>query len=196
MFTFNKRMPPKAKKRQAKEVEQWTAVSAIAASLAKISRQKHQFHALLKQVADVTAHDYLEPEKPWCAKDFEFTDQSDIQGYVMGWLNTFLEELQKQRQGRDQALKALRGVDVLDDDALKSSAQYLTQSESTLDKLEHTLQKWAKIVRYESNSKDSLHNHTERWLTRWLRQWQKTTNIFRERIKQFQEALPRFQNDE
>ena len=104
----------------------------------------------------------------------------------MGGLNTFLEEFQKQRQGRDQALKALRGVDVLDDDALKSSAQYLTQSESTLDKLEHTLQKWAKIVRYESNTKDSLQHHTERWLTRWLRQWQKTTNLFQERIKQFQ----------
>lgn len=188
-------MPPKPKKRQAREVEQWTAVSAIAASLAKISRQKHQFHALLKQVAEVTAHDYLEPEHPWCVNDFEFGDSANIQGYVMDWLNTFLEELQKHRDGRDKAIKALRGIDMLDDDALKSSAQHLTQSESTLDKLEHTLQKWAKIVRYESNTKDSLQHHTERWLTRWLRQWQKTTNLFQERIKQFQEALPHFQSD-
>ena len=189
-------MPPKKKqnsKRQPREVEQWSAVSAIAASLAKICKQKHQFHALLKQVAEITAHDYLEPDHPWCTDNFEFSDSADIQGFVMNWLKTFLEELQKHRDDRDKAIKALRAVDMLDDDALKSSAQHLTESESTLDRLEHTLQKWAKVVRYEKNTKESLYRHKEQWLTRWLRQWRKASNVFQERIKLFQESLPHFQ---
>lgn len=187
-------MQKQRKKREPREVEQWTAVSAISASLAKISRQKYQYIALLRQISDITGHDYLEPEDPWSTDQFEFTNAASIQGFIMTWLQTFVEELETYRKDRDKAIEALRSVDMLDDDALKSSAQHLTKSETTLDKLEHTMVKWAKIVRYDKKSNQTLIQHTEKWLTRWLRQWQKITNVFQERIKQFQEALPHFQN--
>ena len=188
-------MPPKKrrleprKKREHPVVEKWVAISAVASSIAKLLKQRYQFLALLKQVAEITGHDQLFPDEPqWASSDFELGDTSDIQSFISQWISSYLENHERLVNIRDKALKELREVDVLDDDVLKASASQLTEAEAKIAQLEHIGHKWQRVVRYEN--KGSLQEHTDKWTTRWLRQWQKTQTLIDQRMKQFHETLP------
>lgn len=188
-------MPPKKrrleprKKREHPLVERWVAISAVATSIAKLTRQKFQYMALLKQVDEITGHDQLFPdETQWASSDFELRDTADIHSFVSQWLASYIQNHTRLAEMRDKALKDLRAVDVLDDEVLKASASQLTEAEAKIAQLEHIGRKWERVVRYEN--KGSLQEHTEKWITRWLRQWQKMQVVMDQRMKQFQETLP------
>ena len=78
-------------------------------------------------------------------------------------------------------------MDVLDNDALKGAALALTDAETQLAALLTIEHRWAKIVRQVEG--EDLKAHTQKWLKRWLVQWQKISQTKSQRVAQFQETL-------
>lgn len=182
-------MPPKRRrlaprKRPPPKVEVWTAIQALATSMIKLSGQETQFIALLHQVADLTDHEAVHPEKQWFHGSFVFDDDvsKDIHGYVLEWVRDIVSRHSEVRQSRDASMETLRGVDVLDDEALKQAALSLTKSESKAATLDHLLSRWSRIVRFEQGD---LFEHTQKWLTRWLVKWKKLHQTLDARHVQF-----------
>ena len=106
----------------------------------------------------------------------------------MSWLDDFDENIKETTKIRDNALQALRNVDAQNDDELKAAAVTLTEAEMNIKKLDAFTQRWERIVRYK-NEKITLREHTDTWLTRWLREWESTNAVKTKYVKQFQEKL-------
>lgn len=182
-------MPPKKRrlaprKRPPPKVEAWQAIQALASSMIKLTRQEEQYVALLRQVADLTEHEAVHPEKTWFHGNFVFDEDiaKDIHAYVLEWTRDVVSRHEEVRQTCDASIETLRGVDVLDDEALKQAALTLTKSESKASTLDHLQSRWCRIVRFETGN---LVEHTQKWLTRWLTQWKKLSETLEARLTQF-----------
>lgn len=180
---------PKSLKRRKREqpiVEHWLQLSNIAQSVASATKQQQQYIALLLQISELTQHDANAPETPWSVEKIDF---EDVRNYILGWLDDFDENSTTSAKIRDTALQTLRASDTQDDDALKAAAVLLTEAECNIKSLENVTNRWQRIVRYKPNQKISMREHTDTWLTRWLRQWE-TTNVSKSQlVNQFRETL-------
>lgn len=182
-------MPPKKRrlaprKRPPPKVEIWQAIQALASSMIKLTGQEEQYIALLRQVADLTEHEAVHPEKTWFHGAFVFDEDiaKDIHEYVLEWTRDIVARHEEVHQSCNASMETLRGVDVLDDEALKQAALSLTKSESKASTLDHLQSRWCRIVRFESGN---LVEHTQKWLTRWLTQWKKLHQTLDARQTQF-----------
>jgi len=172
-------MPPKKRaKLNVKQIEDpeiisLRRVSDIAKSLALLIKQRNQYKALTSQLLDIT-------EQRGTIVTLEPKNTENILKKILEWLHNI--ELIKEKSSllRDESLKTLRGVDVLDDDALKGAALILTETETRLafvDGIEH---RFMRIVRYKS-SVEPIEKHTSLWLKRFFLQWTKTNQDLRKR---------------
>lgn len=175
----------KRQKREHPIVEQWLNLSVAAKSIASSTRQQQQYIALLLQISELTQHDTVVPDNPWSGEHIDF---QDIRDYILSWLDDFDENIKETTKIRDNALQALRNVDAQNDDELKAAAVTLTEAEMNIKKLDAFTQRWERIVRYK-NEKITLREHTDTWLTRWLREWESTNAVKTKYVKQFQEKL-------
>jgi len=178
-------MPPKKKRRTREHphVEQWISVSTLSQDIARLTKQQQQYKALLLQISELTQHNLNVPDNPWTG---EHVDLNDVTEYILSWLDDFdVNQLECQQQ-RDNALTDLRNSDVSDDTALKTLAAALTEAEIKLKMMDNFAVKWKKIVRFQNGS---LREHTDKWLKRWLKQWESTNTTKSQRLLQFQEVL-------
>lgn len=179
--------PAKRQKREHPVVEHWLRLSTIAQSVASATKQQQQYIALLLQISELTQHDANAPETPWSTDQIDF---EDIRNYILGWLDDFDDNSLATVKIRDKALQTLRAAaDTQNDDALKAAAVLLTDAEFTIKSMENFTNRWQRIVRYKSNKKISMREHTDTWLTRWLRQWETTNASKSQLVKQFRETL-------
>lgn len=175
----------KRQKREHPAVEHWLGLSFVAKSIAANTKQQQQYIALLLQISDLTQHDANVPDNPWSGEHVDF---QDVRNYVLSWLDDFDENIQGTTNIRDRALQSLKNADPQSDDELKEAAILLTEAEKNIQKLETFMSRWERIVRYK-NVKISLREHTDTWLTRWLREWESTNASKTKNVKQFQETL-------
>jgi hypothetical protein len=169
-------MPPKNLKKRKRcehpKIEAWTKIASTTTQIAKFTQQVVQYTALLKQIIDVTRHDKECPENTWELQILSETLEKDIYDYIQKWLEDLLQLSKDIIQTRDDALKKLRTIDVLDDQALKNAALVLAETEFQCGTIETTVHKWNKIVRH--SDKSSIIDHTQTWIRRWLKQWKQT----------------------
>jgi len=165
-------------------VEHWLALSTIAKEVAADTQQQQQYIALLRQVSEVTQHDSSVPDNPWTGEQVDF---EDVRNYVLSWLDDFDDNVAQLTHLRDEALAMLKKAE--NDDDLKGAAVVLTEAEMNLKKFDSFTSRWERIVRYKSTQKISLREHTDKWLTRWLRQWEKTNAKKSQHTSQFRETL-------
>ena len=191
-------MPPKKRqKREHPVVEHWTALSGISKNLAALCKQEQQFRALLKQIATLTNHDAfikdlpseVPPQSPW-KDNFKYSEPiaEQIKSYIDWWIGTILEDLKESRKVRDKALKTLKKVDVLDDDALKGGACMLAEAETQTNSIDNNNKKWCKIVRFQQQPLENIKEHTLEWLQRWLSQWDFADKSIKKRVTQFKQT--------
>jgi len=186
------RLPEKRRKREHPLVENWISLSSTAQAVAVETKQQQQYIALLMQISEVTQHDEMVPDNPWTAEQVDF---QDVRNYVLSWLDDFDENVGQLTSVRDEALAALKKADTQNDDDLKSAAVLLTEAEMNLKKMDSFTSRWKRIVRYKNTQKISLREHTDTWLTRWLRQWE-TTNAQKSRhVLHFRETLAAVSRD-
>lgn len=164
--------------------EHWMTLSTAAKAIAAETQQQQQYIALLRQVSDVTQHDSTVPDNPWTSEQVDF---EDVRNYVLTWLDDFDDNVTQLTRVRDEALDVLKKAD--SDEELKSSAVVLTEAEMNLKKLDAFTNRWERIVRFKTTQKISLREHTDKWLTRWLRQWEKTNATKSQYVNQFRETL-------
>ena len=185
---------PLSEKRQKREhplVQHWLSLSSTAHEVAATTKQQVQYIALLMQISEVTQHDETVPDNPWTGEQVDF---EDVRNYVLSWLDDFDENAEQLTSVRDEALAALKQADSQDDGALRSAAVLLTEAEMQLKKFDSFTARWKRIVRYKAQ-KMSLREHTDKWLTRWLRQWE-TTNAQKSRqVVHFRETLAAVSRD-
>lgn len=186
-------MPPKRKlgskislqgkrpKREHPEVSAYQSISAITKDIAKIKKQEYQFLALIQQVFEMTDQVHI---------NFIYSKENaqKVLDKSMEWLQILQEAKKSNSATRDESLKTLRSVDVLDDDALKGAALILTETETRLAAIEGVENRWQRIVRHTSKSK-TIEEHTKEWFLRFWRQWDKTHTVLKERLAMFKEVL-------
>jgi len=181
-------MPPKkkakyenAKKIEDPEIISLQRVSIIAKDLARLIKQRNQYKALITQLLDITDQSgtvvILEPK-----------NTETILKKISEWLHNIDLIKEKSSLLRDGSLKTLRGVDVLDDDALKGAALILTETETRLAALEGIEHRFKRIVRYKSST-EPIGTHTSSWLKRFFFQWTKTNKDLSDRSKLLNETL-------
>jgi len=180
-------MPPKKKKRlnEHPHVECWSNISTLSQTISQLTKQQHQYKALLLQISEITQHNTNVPDNKWTDKHVDFTDITD---YLLSWLDKCDSRLIKQTEQRDDALRSLREADTDDDELLKSTAAILTDAEMTLKTIELLISKWKKIVRYSSRT-ITLREHTELWTKRWLSQWKITNDSKSTHLTRFRGVL-------
>jgi len=180
-------MPPKKKRRKLEHphVEQWMTVSKLAQDIARLTKQQQQYIALLLQISELTQHNMNVPDNPWTGEQIDFKDVTD---YILSWLDDFDGNQLECKQQRNNALTDLRNSDVSDDNSLSRSAAILTEAEINLKMMDNFAVKWEKIVRYEKQP-CSLREHTDKWLKRWLKQWESTNTTKTQRLSQFRDVL-------
>lgn len=189
------RKMPLVEKRTRREhplVQQWLALSAVAREVAASTKQQKQYVALLLQISELTQHDSSVPDNPWTGDQVDF---EDVRNYVLSFLDDFDENVRELTSVRDNALSALKSADTQDDEALKSAAVVLTEAEFNLKKLDTFTNRWVRIVRYKTSQKVSMREHTDKWLTRWLRQWESTNANKSHQVLQFRETLAAVSRD-
>ena len=177
-----RRVEKKRKRREHPKVEAWSKIATLATQITKCTQQIVQYKALLKQIIDTTCHDKECPENIWETQELSETLENDIKDYINNWLKDVLQNSSNIKQTRDDALKTLRTIDVLDDQALKAAALILAETEFQCEAMEQLIHKWNKIVRY--NETTTVQKHTDAWLIRWLKQWNHTRGQL-ERLRQF-----------
>lgn len=177
-------MPPKKRqKREHPHVGRWTTLSSLAKEIATSTKQQHQYIALLMQISELTQHDSNTPDNPWGGDQVDF---QDVRDYVLSWLDDFDENIKTTIQIRQTALDTLKKME--NDKDLTSAAAMLTEASFNLKTLESFIGRWERIVRYK-NKKISIREHTDTWLTRWLRQWEVTNTNKTQLVQQFRETL-------
>ena len=169
------------KKREDPQVLTYRKISHISTSLAKMTDQKNQYKALMKQILEIT-------EQSDMAVTLTDENTENIIKNIKKWLSSIDEIQSTSGKTRDEALKTLRTVDVLDDDALKGAALILTESETRLAALEGVLSRFKRIVRYKSTTKH-IELHTSEWLKRFFSQWTKTHAAITQGHVQFKELI-------
>ena len=107
---------------------------------------------------------------------------------ISEWLHNIDLIKEKSSLLRDESLKTLRGVDILDDDALKGAALILTETETRLAALEGIEHRFKRIVRYKSST-EAIGTHTSSWLKRFFFQWTRTNKDLSDRSKLLNETL-------
>jgi len=182
----------KRQKREHPFVEHWLSLSNIAKAVAQETKQQHQYTALLMQVSEVTQHDSSVPDNKWSGEQVDF---EDVRNYVLSWIDDYDENLRHMTLSCESALATLKNADSQDDDALKAAAVQLTEAEMNLKKLDTFNSRWQRIVRYKPSLKTSLRDHTDKWLTRWLRQWETTNRQKSHHVLQFHDALAAVSRD-
>lgn len=181
-------MPPKRKRIEKKEhplVEHWLNLSLVAKSIAVSTKQQQQYIALLLQISVLTQHDITVPDTPWTGEHIDF---EDIRNYILSWLDDFDETIKTTTKRRDNALQAIRNVEPQNDENLKAAAAELTEAEININQLDAFTNRWKRIVRYKKG-KTTLREHTDTWLTRWLREWELTNAKKSKYVKQYQELV-------
>lgn len=177
-------MPPKKKqKREAlhPSVIAFINVSVLSNDIAKLKKQENQYKALLKQVLEMTDQTTVE---------FDYTEENikSIVNAVILWLENIQQVQETTSVTRDEALKALRTVDIMDDEALKGAALILTETETRLAALEGIEHRWGRVVRYKESSKP-MKKHSREWLERFFRQWGKTHALVVEKFTSFRKIV-------
>lgn len=167
-------MPPQKKRRVTPSIH-WSRLSSIAKSNAKLSQQKEQYYALLKQLSTVV-------EKEWSGPEVAAT----IIENVTTWITTVLQQQQSLVESRDQSLQTMRQTDLLDNDALKLAAASLTEYEYQLSAHKKVVERFTRIVRYKEGL---LPDHASQWLQRFFAQWQNTNQVFHQNICELQESF-------
>ena len=186
-----KARPEKRQKREHPHVENWYSLSALSKEIGNCVKQQQQYIALLMQVSELTQHDASVPDNPWTGEQINF---QDVRGYVLSWMDDFNDNVKNAVNIRDGALQSLKNADTNNDDDLKSAAAMLTEAEINLKRFDTFLNRWGRIVRYK-NKKITLREHTDTWLTRWLRQWENTNATKSNFVAQFQETLTSISRD-
>jgi len=188
-------MPPKRKhgqmseKRQHPRVEHWMGLSVLSKEIANYTKQQQQYIALLLQISELTQHDESVPDNPWTGEQVNF---QDVRNYVLSWMDDFDDNVKQAATIRDGALQSLKTAP--NDDDLKSAAAMLTEAEINLKRFDTFLNRWGRIVRHE-NKKITIREHTDKWLTRWLRQWEATVKKKASYLTQFHETLSLLSRD-
>ena len=182
-----RRLEKKRKRHEHPKVERWFKISALATQIGKLTKQVVQYRALLKQIIDITRHDQEHPENTWAPQTLSKTLEKDIYDFIQTWLKDVQQNSKDIQQTRDSALKTLRTVDVLDDQALKSTALVLAETEFQCVAMEQIAHRWNKIVRHDDDS--SVIEHTQQWILRWLKQWNHTNTQLVHTQKFFDDEL-------
>lgn len=154
-------------------IEQYSQLATMCGRMYELKKQKFQHELLVKQIYSVTS-----------IEDSFDIEESAILKKIISWHVNIQREIENTINKRDVALKKLRSIDVLDDDALKKSALCLTNFEGQLAALETQVERLRRIVRYENKS--DLKTHIKNWLARFFRQYKKTQSSIdemSERIK-------------
>ncbi len=163
-------MPPK-KKRRVTAPNHWSTLATLSRHNAVLDKQKEQYTALLKQLGTIVNQEWVGP-----SQNNLITEQ------VMVWISQAQEQRTTLSTLRDEAMTSLRKIDVLDNDTLKTSAAALTQTELQLQAHLVLMNKFERIVRYQSNNTLTLAAHTSSWITRFTTQWNKTNAVFNQNI--------------
>lgn len=169
------------------EVVSLQQIAHIAKDLARLINLKNQYKALSKQILEIT-------EQPDTVVTLTEENTTKIIQNIITWLKNINEIREHSSKTRNDALKTLRTIDVLDDDALKGAALILTESETRLATLEGIEHRFYRIVRYKSNT-TPLEKHTTEWLKRFAAQWVKTNKTIQSRQQQFKEMITSLQMD-
>ena len=163
-------MPPK-KKRRVTAPNHCSTLATLSRHNAVLDKQKEQYTALLKQLGTIVNQEWVGP-----SQNNLITEQ------VMVWISQAQEQRTTLSTLRDEAMTSLRKIDVLDNDTLKTSAAALTQTELQLQAHLVLMNKFERIVRYQSNNTLTLAAHTSSWITRFTTQWNKTNAVFNQNI--------------
>jgi ABC-type antimicrobial peptide transport system ATPase subunit len=186
-MSTKKRKREERQQREDTEVVALQKIAHIAKDLARLTNLKNQYKALVKQILEIT-------EQPDTAVTLTEENTTQIIQNVTRWLQNINEIREASSNTRNEALKTLRTIDVLDDDALKGAALILTESETRLATLEGIEHRFYRIVRYTSTT-TSIEKHTKEWLKRFLAQWAKTNKTIVTRQKQFKEMISSLRMD-
>jgi hypothetical protein len=156
----------------------WTTLQHLSKSNALLAKKKEQYYALLKQICGIV-------EKDWNSVE----QANEIRQYLTTWLENVLKQKENLLFLRDEALKGIRCLDLLNTDALKSGAAELTERELHLQAFENVIDKFGKVVRYKGNDSSALVGHTADWTSRFFTQWAKTNKLFNNNILQLRESV-------
>ena len=160
------------------EVVTLQKIAHIAKDLARLTNLQNQYKALVKQILEIT-------EQPNTAVTLTEENITQIIQNIITWLQNIDEIREAGCNTRNEALKTLRTIDVLDDDALKGAALILTESETRLATIGGIEHRFYRIVRYKSKT-ETIEKHTKEWLKRFFAQWDKTNKTIQSRQQQFQ----------
>ena len=175
-------MPPKKKQKLEvvpPDILAFMNASTLSNDIVKLKKQENQYKALLQQVFDMTDQSTVDHTKE---------NTNNIMSAVILWLENIQNVKETTTNTRDEALKALRTVDVLDDEALKGAALILTETETRLAALDGIEHRWGRVVRYKETSKP-MKIHSREWLERFFRQWDKTRALVIEKITNFRKVV-------
>lgn len=156
----------------------WTILANLSKSNALLANKKEQYYALLRQICTIV-------EKDWNSVE----QAGEIRQYLTTWLENVLKQKENILSLRDEALKGIRSLDLLDTDALKSGAAELTERELQLQAFENVIDKFGKVVRYKGDDSSALVGHTADWTSRFFTQWAKTNKQFNNNILQLRESV-------
>ena len=178
-------MPPKKKQKlndnTPPSIRAFMNVQILSNDIVKLKKQENQYKALLKQVFDMI-------DQPTVEITHTEENTKAIMENVISWLEGIEKVKKTTTATRDEALKALRTVDVLDDEALKGAALILTETETRLAALDGIEHRWGRIVRHKETSK-SMKMHSSEWMERFFRQWNKTHTRVTEKITTFKKII-------
>jgi len=186
-MSTKKRKRDERQQRVDTEVLALEKISHVAKDLARLTNLKNQYKALVKQILEIT-------EQPDTVVTLTDENTTQIVQNITKWLQNINEIREASSNTRNEALKTLRTIDVLDDDALKGAALILTESETRLATLEGIEHRFYRVVRYKSTT-TTIEKHTKEWLKRFLAQWAKTNKTIQSRQKQFKELIASLRMD-
>ena len=176
-------MPPKKKHRvtassRVTASNHWSTIATLSKSNAVLAQQKEHYEALLKQLGTIIDKEWTRPPR-----------RELVHKQVSVWIAQAQERLANLTTLRDKALISLRTNDVLDNDTLTTSAATLTEKEMQLRTQKGLLDKFERVVRYKSDSTLTLAVHADNWITRFIRQWDKTNAVFNKNILMLRESV-------
>jgi Ribonuclease G/E len=178
---MSKRKRETREKAEEPEVLTLKKIAHTAKELARAIGQINQYKALIKQILEIT-------EQGSAVITLTDENTNNIIVQMETWMKNIQEIRVSSSNTRNEALAALRNIDVLDDDALKGAALILTESETRLAALEGLEHRFSRIVRYKTTTKP-LGVHARDFLKRFLGQWVQTNKVIAERQGQFKELI-------
>lgn len=175
-------MPPKKRqKRNPPEIEHYERLSFLAREMAKLKKQKYQFNMLLNQVYEIIG-------KKRDSASFSDEMMKTLFKELEEWCQDLSKAKDQSTAARDKAMKTIRKIEILDDDALKGAALMLSEEETRLAAIEGLEIRLYRIVRYKK-SPVGIVKHTNDWLVRFLRQWKKTSSGIEDHDSKIKEII-------